>query len=165
VAEWLIKDTSWANSVAGRAQEFPSVNMHADARSIALVNTLFCSGGVVGDVRLLSPETVALSFSEPVIARDEFLNATYSFSKGGFSRLEDMQTIVVPPDFRQIYDGFWGWGGLGGSWSLWDPHRRVSFAYMMNAKTFQNLGGPRGDRIMRAVQEVLMQEEVPFSPL
>eukprot|EP00602_Paraphysomonas_sp_CaronLab_P009568 CAMPEP_0185020148 /NCGR_PEP_ID=MMETSP1103-20130426/2743_1 /TAXON_ID=36769 /ORGANISM="Paraphysomonas bandaiensis, Strain Caron Lab Isolate" /LENGTH=522 /DNA_ID=CAMNT_0027550871 /DNA_START=241 /DNA_END=1809 /DNA_ORIENTATION=- len=160
VAEWLLKDCRWVNSVAGRAQEVPSANMHANARSIAKINTLFINEGRVGDTQLMSRETVVQAFSDPIVERDEFINAVCSFTQGGFSRMSDMESSMVPADFKTVYDGFWGWGGLGGSWSLWDPHRRISFAYVMNARTLQTIGGPRGDRIMRAVQAVLDEKGI-----
>jgi CubicO group peptidase (beta-lactamase class C family) len=152
--------------------EFPSATMHGNARSVALVNNIFaCRGKVPVDTfhgpngqtksvmqQFISEETIDKAFGGPITAHDCFLNATTCFTQGGFSKLSEMRSIMVLPDFHETYEGFWGWGGVGGSWSLWHPEKEVSFAYMMNGRSLHPIGGPRGNRIMTAIQEVLRRQ-------
>jgi CubicO group peptidase (beta-lactamase class C family) len=148
-------DASWFNSVEGREIEMPSANVQSNARSLGKVAALMANGGVTNGVRLLSEETVKLALSDNKMAYDGFMNSNYSFSKGGFSDFGDMESVTVNPDFKTIYSGFTGWGGLGGSLFLWNSQHKIGFNYAMNGKTLLPLSGPRGDRIMKAVQLVL----------
>ena len=113
------------------------------------------NGGTTEGFQLLSKDAVERSLSENKLARDGFMNATYSFSRGGFADFGDMESITFNPNFKNIYSGFSGWCGLGGSLFLWNTNRRVGFNYAMNGKTLLPCSGPRGDRIMKAVQYVL----------
>mmetsp|Transcript_11989 Transcript_11989/g.22178 ORF Transcript_11989/g.22178 Transcript_11989/m.22178 type:complete len:540 (+) Transcript_11989:169-1788(+) len=171
IGNWIIPDIHCkvTNSVEGREMEFPSANVHGNARSVAIVNNIFATGGLVpmevpcgpgGRMkrvvrRFISAETVAKAFAEPITAHDVFLNSDTCFTQGGFAQMSEMRSTIVLPDFHETFDGFWGWGGVGGSWSLWNPVEEVSFSYMMNGRSLHPIGGPRGDRIMSAVQEVL----------
>lgn len=140
------------NSSAGRAMEWPSGNVQSNAKSLGRVAAVMANGGTSQGVRLLSPEVVQLAMSEPKVDHDKFLGSTYSFTKGGFSVFSDFRSPLTPADFHQVYRGFSGWCGLGGSLFLWDTQRRVGFTYTMNAKTPQLISG---DRIMKATQLVL----------
>ena len=62
---------------------------------------------------------------------------------------------MVHPDFSKDLDGFYGWGGLGGSLFVWHPEKQVGLAYAMNGMHLCALGGPRTDRIMKACQKVI----------
>ena len=138
-----------------RSCEIPSAGMHGNARSVAKINALMANNGSLLGTTLLSPATVHLALSEPKIEQDNFLTCSYSFSKGGFSRFSDFTGAIVNDDFNVLLDGFWGWGGYGGSLSIWHPEKQVSVAYTMNALTLQGLGGPRTDRILKAIQDVI----------
>lgn len=69
--------------------------------------------------------------------------------------MEDLEGNIMPAATKDLYRGMWGWGGRGGSLSLWDRERNVALAYTMNGLTLQGIGGPRSDRILAAVQKVL----------
>ena len=109
--------------------------------------------------RFISAETVSEAFREPITAHDAFLNADTCFTQGGFAKMSEMRSSIVLPDFHETFDGFWGWGGVGGSWSLWSQEHEVSFSYMMNGRSLHPIGGPRGNRIMEAVQAVLRRQD------
>jgi hypothetical protein len=171
IGNWIISDIHCkvTNSVEGREMQFPSANIHGNARSVAVINNIFATGGMVpmevpcgpgGRMkrvvqRFISAETVEKTFQEPIVAHDAFLNAETSFTQGGFAKMSEMHSPIVLPNFHETYSGFWGWGGVGGSGSLWNPDEEVSLTYLMNGRSLHPVGGPRGDRIMLAVQEVL----------
>lgn len=140
-----------------RALEWPSGGMQANGKSIAKINALFANGGSLGGCRLLSEEAVTEALSEPKVEFDHLMSAHTSFTKGGFAQFSDITSAAVVKDFSAVYEGFVGWCGMGGSVSLWHPQKRVAVAYVMNAKTMQLVGGPRSDRIFRAIQKVLRQ--------
>ena len=148
-------DAAWFNTPEGREVEMPSANIQSNARSLGAVAAMMANNGAVRGTTFLSEKTIKLALSENKVACDGFLNATYSFSKGGFADFGDMNSITVNPEFRNIYSGFTGWCGLGGSLFLWNRERRVGFNYNMNGKSLLPISGPRGDRIMKAVQCIL----------
>lgn len=132
--------------------------MQANARSIAKLNNLLAydgGGGAPGLPCLLSAQGAAEMVGEPTEAYDEFLKAFTTFSKGGVSRMQALRGDIMPANSHSLYEGMWGWGGRGGSLSLWDRDRKVALAYTMNGLTLQAIGGPRSDRILAALQKVL----------
>jgi CubicO group peptidase (beta-lactamase class C family) len=146
------------NSVFGREVEWPSGGMQANARSIAKLNNLLAhdgGGGTTGLPSLLSARGAAELVADPTVEYDTFFKGHTAFSKGGVSRMADLRGNIMPKDSQSLYEGMWGWGGRGGSMSLWDPDRKLSLAYTMNGLTLQAIGGPRSDRILAAVQKVL----------
>ena len=155
-ATWIKRDVEFINSAAGKAMEWPSANVHSNAKSLGVIAAMMANNGrTLQDYQLLTPEVVKLAMSEPKIDHDKFMGATYSFTKGGFSNFGDFHSVLTPSDFHKVYNGFSGWCGLGGSLFLWDSSRRVGFTYTMNGKTLQLISGPRGDRIMKSTQKVL----------
>ena len=48
-----------------------------------------------------------------------------------------------------------GWGGIGGSLSLVDREREISFAYCMNGVGLNMLGGVRTRRILTELQQAM----------
>lgn len=174
IGNWILSDLHCkvTNSVEGREMHFPSASMHGNARSVAVINNIFATGGLVpvevpcgseGRMRrvvrrFISAETINQAFSHPITAHDAFLNSQTCFTQGGFAQMSEMRSPLVLPDFHETFGGFWGWGGLGGSWSLWNPEQEVSLAYVMTGRSLHPIGGPRGDRILAAVQVVLARD-------
>ncbi len=158
VGKWMSgNDTDWFNTSNGRALEFPSANMNSNAWSMNTIADLMANRGKTGNIQLLSEEVVSEALSDSKIAYDGYLNSTYSFTKGGFSRLSDMNSPLICKNFREYYDGFYGWCGLGGGFNIWNISKRVGVSYCVNGKTPQPIFGPRGDRIMKSVQAVLQK--------
>merc|ERR1712070_1282364 len=116
--------------------------MHANARSVGKINALMAGRGEVDGVRLMSEEAWRASMSEFKVTLDEGVGMTTGFSQGGFCDFSSNEGPQVHPDDVQALVGFYGWGGWGGSISMWDPERDVSFAYTMNGMNNYLLGGP-----------------------
>lgn len=145
----------WINTPEARALEWPSVNIHANANSIAKLAMLLANGGELDGVRLLSQATVDLALSEPKAAYDPHLQSTFAFTKGGFAQFEAMEAPFVSTTAHSALKGFYGWGGVGGSWFLFHPTMKVGLGYAGNGLALRGLGGPTSDRIFKAVQKVL----------
>ena len=143
-----------------RAIEWPSGGMQANAKSVAKINAVFANGGTIDGFRLSSEATVTEALSQPRTEYDELMNAETCFTRGGFSQFSNMISPAVAADFSDVYKGFVGWCGLGGSVSLWHPEHRIAVGYTMNGKTVQLVAGPRSDRIFRAIQKVLNRIKV-----
>jgi hypothetical protein len=148
-------DVTWYNTVEGRETEFPSGNFQSNAQSLNLIATVFANGGKVNGTLLLSDATVREALSDGKVAYDGFLKSSYSFTKGGFCNFDDMDSPLVHPEFKRLYKGFTGWCGLGGGLNMWNVRAKVGLSYCVTGKTLQPLSGPRGDKILKAVQEVL----------
>lgn len=162
VVSWMKPPPSPAfnDTPEGRALEISSAGMFANARSMAKVNAVMASGGVVDGVRLLSEEGVRRSMSKIKIAEDVGFKTTFGISQGGFGRFTDcfMDGKTPPifhPDDRLCFENFMGWGGWGGSLSLWDTERNIAFSYVMNAMEPYILGGKKTRRILLAYQDAL----------
>mmetsp|Transcript_5697 Transcript_5697/g.12435 ORF Transcript_5697/g.12435 Transcript_5697/m.12435 type:complete len:538 (-) Transcript_5697:41-1654(-) len=150
------------NTVEGRSLEISSANMVGNARSMAKINAAMAGDGSIDGIRLLSERGVEESMDE--VVSDDFImpsHSTFGFSKGGFCSFKHtfLETVdpyhkrTFHPDDKEAYGNFQGWGGMGGSMSLWDRGRDISFAYCMTAAGLQMLGGKRTRRILLELQK------------
>lgn len=162
VAEWLGKSPKpdFNNSTEGRALEIPSGGMYTNARSMAVVNAVMAGDGSFRGVRLLSAAGVARAMGEIKVAEDVGFKTSFGFSQGGFGRFSDAfangaSPPMLHPADRVAYGDFMGWGGAGGSISIWDCEKEVSFAYTMNAMSNSLLGGPGVRAILTELQALI----------
>ena len=90
---------------------------------LALVASLMANGGRHGDFRFLSPSTVN-RFHEDAIER-LMTHAVNYFVVGGVSE-ERLPTNPTDADRKTLrgLEGFFGWGGYGGSQMQWHPEDR-----------------------------------------
>jgi len=147
----------------GRALEISSAGMFASARAVAKVNAAMAGDGSVDGVRLLTRAGVERAMASVEVAEMEGLGSAFGMSQGGFGRFSDAfadpraPPPIFAPDDARAFGNFVGWGGWGGSLSLWDRDRDISLAYCMNAMEPFALGGPRSRRILLALQSELEQ--------
>lgn len=156
----------FTDSPRGRAIECSSVGMVSNARSMALIQQATMLDGSYKGVEILRPESVEASMGGFVKRIDHAMGVTVSLSRGGFgsfkesigeSPKDDHQPQVWHPDDPRAYGDLVGWGGIGGSLSLVDRSRNISFAYCMNAFGLNLLGGPRTRRILLELQQSLAE--------
>eukprot|EP00751_Fragilariopsis_kerguelensis_P034374 CAMPEP_0170967818 /NCGR_PEP_ID=MMETSP0735-20130129/42868_1 /TAXON_ID=186038 /ORGANISM="Fragilariopsis kerguelensis, Strain L26-C5" /LENGTH=518 /DNA_ID=CAMNT_0011386687 /DNA_START=175 /DNA_END=1731 /DNA_ORIENTATION=+ len=145
------------NSHEGRSIESPSAGMMANARSMALINAAAMAGdGSIHGVRLLSPEGVSHSMGDIVTQQDTIFDLWFGLSRGGYGSFKHVwqkdggaedssyHTRMFLPDDEIAFGNFIGWGGFGGSLSMVDRERDISFAYCMNATGLNLLTGRVG---------------------
>jgi len=154
--EWLPNPPvpTFNNSATGRKSEIPSAGMYANARSIAKVNACMANGGQLGSVRLLSEEVCADMLAGTTDKQDEGLKWHVPFSQGGLASMGCAKGSTVYPNMHLV-SGFYGWGGWGGSLSIWNPSKQISLGYAMNGMAPYILGGPRGTTLFEPLHEIL----------
>ena len=118
-------DMAWTATAAWRQAEIPAENGHGNARSVARINSLVSNAGRVGDVQLLSPETIELIFKEQSNGMDLALGMPLRFGIG--FGLPQLTTIPFVPEGRRCF-----WMGLGGSIVVNDLDHGLTMAYVMN---------------------------------
>ena len=106
--------------------------------------------GSHGDFDFLSPATVT-SFHSDAIERQMSYNANY-FVRGGVS-LEQLPSRPSAEDRKILTDleGYYGWGGYGGSQMQWHREERISFAYIPNYLFWVDVSNEKGRRLQREV--------------
>ena len=160
-----LKSLYFPDTPEGRAMEYSSVGMVANARSMAIVNATTMAGdGSFNGVRILSKEAVSNSMGGIESGVDFAAQNSLSFSRGGYGSFNDMlqdfgshQTRVYHPDDVAAYRNLMGWFGVSGSQSLVDREREVAIAYCNNAFGFNLLGGPRTRRILLELQNAMAE--------
>jgi CubicO group peptidase (beta-lactamase class C family) len=144
--------TPWASpggrSLADwRRAEIPSVTGHATAPALAKLMAAMASGGRLGAVQLLKPETIEAATASR--GRGQDLVLPYGLAWGaGFLRNEELN-IYGP---GQAAFGHSGWGG---SCCFADPERHVSGAYVMNRQSADLISDPRARRMIEAAYTAL----------
>lgn len=149
----------WVNSPEGRALEWPSVAMQGNAKSIAKMAALMANDGEIEGKRLFSQETAALALSEPKYDYDPHLRSHFSFTKGGFAKFDEMNAPFVSPAAHVALKGFYGWGGLGGSWFVFNPAKRMGLGYVPTGLAVRGLGGLTSDRLLAAASAILQNDD------
>ena len=149
----------------GRSIEIPSAGMFANARSMAKINSVMAGDGSCDGIQLLSTNAVLESMDEVKVSIDTSLSSlnhgiesSYGMTKGGFGVFDpwfegDLNNKIMSPDDKKAFENMIGWGGWGGSLSLWDKAKNVSFAYTPNAMGMNLLGGHRQRRILLELQK------------
>ncbi|MEV6659694.1 serine hydrolase domain-containing protein [Nocardia fluminea] len=140
-------DPSIAWTTSFRRAELGAANGHGNARALARIQSAMACGGRVGDVRLLSPETIALVFEPQSDGFDLVLNTDVTFGLGF-----GLPNPAVPhiPAGKVCF-----WGGWGGSSVVIDAERRLVFTYVMNKMGASMASSPRSAGYIRAVFDAL----------
>lgn len=139
-------EAPWRDACIGAA------NGHGNARSVALVQAIVANGGTVGDVSLLSPETIDQIFVEQAYGTDLVLGLPVRFGMGYALPSSDgaPHLYAMGADAKIGY-----WGGWGGSSIIVDVDRRMTVAYMMNRMADDLMGDVRGIDHTTAAYEAL----------
>lgn len=115
-------------------------------------------GQLPGKMRFLKQETINLALSDSKICYDHYMNCNYGITKGGFcdfKTFDRLDSSLVHHDFRNDFNGFYGWGGVGGSLFMFHPTKQIGLAYVMNGMHLSAISGQRTDRIVKACQKII----------
>ena len=118
-------DPAYCNTEAWRRAEIGASNGHGNARSVGQIMRALSLGGALGARRLISQETIDLIFTEQVHGEDLVLGIPLRWGIG----YALPETVTVP---YVRGDGAFYWGGWGGSLTVVDVDRRLTFSYVMN---------------------------------
>eukprot|EP00511_Aplanochytrium_stocchinoi_P006854 CAMPEP_0204826480 /NCGR_PEP_ID=MMETSP1346-20131115/4159_1 /ASSEMBLY_ACC=CAM_ASM_000771 /TAXON_ID=215587 /ORGANISM="Aplanochytrium stocchinoi, Strain GSBS06" /LENGTH=463 /DNA_ID=CAMNT_0051954525 /DNA_START=110 /DNA_END=1501 /DNA_ORIENTATION=+ len=113
--------------------EMPSANAISNARALGRLADLMSRG------KLLTKLVHDLAHSEPVSKFDHALGMSTTFTKGGWCLFED-------EGWDDMFKGYVGWGGYGGSMFAWNPENETGVAYTMNGTYFKSVMGFKDDR-------------------
>ena len=117
----------------------PAMNGHFDAVSLSAMYAMLAGGGRLGDVRILSEQTVRKASTIQNNQRDRVIAITMQW------RLGYHPTPIIAKELPRAY-GHFGFGGSG-AWA--DPDHDLALAMVCNRGT----GTPIGDlRILRLSQ-------------
>ncbi|MBB3014157.1 serine hydrolase domain-containing protein [Cupriavidus alkaliphilus] len=119
------------NSPEWRRAEFGGSSGHANARGLGRIMTALSHDGMSRGVKLLSPETISLIFREQFRGVDSYYMKPVRWGIGyALAPLDKKERGPLPfmrPGKRTCY-----WYGTGGSLSIADVERRITFTYAMN---------------------------------
>ena len=128
------------------AAEFPASNMHADARSLAMIMHPFVNGGMWGGDPLLTEDAIEGALAERIVGDDLVLPFHLSWSAG---LMKNINGHFGPNESA------YGHAGFGGSCVVVDPQNRLTAAYVMSKMSPHLVGDPRGLRMINAVYDAL----------
>lgn len=128
------------------AAEIPASNMHANARSLALLLQAFACAGHIGERRVLTETAIRGALRERIRGDDLILPFHLSWSAGLMKNINN--------HFGPNSSAF-GHAGFGGSAVLIDPDRQLTIAYVMNKMSPHLVGDPRCLRLIETVYECL----------
>jgi len=143
-----VADANAANTPAWRQADMGALNGHGNARSVARILRVLALGGTADGVRLLSPDTIGLIFTEQSHGPDLVLGVPLRFGIG--YALPETESVPYVPQGRACY-----WGGWGGSVILADTDSRTTISYMMNKMGPGVIGSDRSEVYVRAVLDCL----------
>ncbi|GAB2664696.1 EstA family serine hydrolase [Gordonia jinhuaensis] len=137
---------SWTDG--WRAAEIGAANGHSNARALARIQSVLACGGSVDGVRLLSPDTIDLVFTEQSNGVDRVLGAPIRFGMG--FGLPTPASVPFVPERRICF-----WGGWGGSQIIIDTELRATISYTMNRMGSGLLGSDRSAQYVATAFEAL----------
>jgi CubicO group peptidase (beta-lactamase class C family) len=139
------------NSIGWRQAEIASANGHGTARSVAAIYGAIANSGTLGDVRIMSPQTIARMLTEQHNQTEKMQNRPYHQGLGVL--LNTPVSVWMGPNPRAF-----GHHGFGGSIGMGDPDAKLGFSYACNKMHALPDNGPRARRIIEAVYGVLGEQ-------
>lgn len=139
------------NSIGWRQAEIASANGHGTARSVAAIYGAIANGGTLGDVRIMSQQTIASMLTEQHNQTEKMQNRPYHQGLGVL--LNTPVSVWMGPNPHAF-----GHHGFGGSIGMGDPDAKLGFSYACNKMHALPDNGPRARRIIEAVYGVLGEQ-------
>ena len=123
---------------------------HRIHSGLARIAGLMANEGSFDDFRFLSPATVTSFHADPT-ERFMIYCSNY-FVQGGVSE-ERLPSSPSSADHRifEGMEGYFGWGGYGGSQMQWHPEEKIAFAFVPSYLFWIDIGNQRGRRLQREV--------------
>lgn len=146
-----IMHASIANQAVWQDAIIPAANGSSNARGIARLLSFISCNGTVRGVKLLTPSTIDLIFTEQTRGPDLVLGAATRFGVGyGLSGVSAEGVGEWVPEGRVCF-----WCGWGGSMAVMDVGRGVTVAYVMNKMGSPGLGDGLAREYIGAVYRAL----------
>ncbi|MFC9555184.1 serine hydrolase domain-containing protein [Rhodococcus sp. NPDC056960] len=145
-----VADANAANTPGWRHADMGALNGHGNARSLARILSTLALDGESNGVRLLNRKTIDTIFDEQ--NNDVDLVLGVPFRRGIGYALPRPGTMPSIPDGRICF-----WGGWGGSMTVMDLDRRMTFTYVMNKMGPGIIGSARSEKYLRATYDAISE--------
>nr|AAL14234.1 lactone hydrolase [Rhodococcus ruber] len=145
-----VADANAANTPGWRHADMGALNGHGNARSLARILSTITLGGESNGLRLLHSTSIGKIFEEQ--NNDVDLVLGVPFRRGIGYALPRPDTTPSIPEGRICF-----WGGWGGSMTVMDLDRRMTFTYVMNKMGPGIIGSARSEQYLRATYDALSE--------
>jgi len=146
----------WANAPEARALGLGSCFVASNARSVASLNAVIANGGFMYEdgPHLFSSAAACGSILADLKPGGFGAGVEVSLSQAGVADLGSYSGVFVP-DHVVSLSGWYGTTSQGGSLSMWNPTKKIGFAYCVTGMHAVSPGGTTASRLTNAMLAVL----------
>ena len=138
-----------ANSPEWRRAEIPAAGGHGNGRSIAESMALMANGGTYKGKRIFSEELIEFALDEQVRGNDLVLVEPLRWGIGFSLPIDNASWMGY------LEEGACFWAGWGGSMSIADTNKKVSFGYAPCLMEEGAIGAERSQNLVRALSDLI----------
>ena len=138
-----------ANSPEWRRAEIPAAGGHGNGRSIAESMALMANGGTYKGKRIFSEELIVFALDEQVRGNDLVLVEPLRWGIGFSLPIDNASWMGY------LEEGACFWAGWGGSMSIADTNKKVSFGYAPCLMEEGAIGAERSQNLVRTLSDLI----------
>ena len=138
-----------ANTPEWRRAEIPAAGGHGNGRSIAESMALMANGGTYKGKGIFSEDLIKYALEEQVRGNDVVLFEPFRWGIGFALPLDNVSWMGY------LEEGACFWAGWGGSMSIADTNKNVSFGYTPCLMEEGAIGGDRSQNLVRALSNLI----------
>jgi len=140
-----------ANTSEWRRAEIPAAGGHGNGRSIAESMALMANGGAYKGKRIFSEDLIKFALEEQVRGNDLVLVEPLRWGIGFGLPIENVSWMGY------LEEGACFWAGWGGSMSIADTNKHVSFGYTPCLMEEGALGADRSQNLVRSLSNLISE--------
>ena len=140
-----------ANTSEWRRAEIPAAGGHGNGRSIAESMALMANGGTYKGKRIFSEDLIKFALEEQVRGNDLVLVEPLRWGIGFGLPIENVSWMGY------LEEGACFWAGWGGSMSIADTNKHVSFGYTPCLMEEGALGADRSQNLVRSLSNLISE--------
>ena len=140
-----------ANTAEWRRAEIPAAGGHGNGRSIAESMALMSNGGAYKEKQIFSEELIKFALEEQVRGNDLVLVEPLRWGIGFGLPINNASWMGY------LEEGACFWAGWGGSMSIADTNKRVSFGYTPCLMEEGAIGAERSQNLVRALANLISE--------
>ena len=140
-----------ANTSEWRRAEIPAAGGHGNGRSIAESMALMANGGAYKGKRIFSEDLIKFALEEQVRGNDLVLVEPLRWGIGFGLPIENVSWMGY------LKEGACFWAGWGGSMSIADTNKHVSFGYTPCLMEEGALGADRSQNLVRSLSNLISE--------
>ena len=140
-----------ANTPEWRRAEIPAAGGHGNGRSIAESMALIANGGIYKGKRIFSEELIKFALEEQVRGNDLVLVEPLRWGIGFGLPIDNASWMGY------LDEGACFWAGWGGSMSIADTNKKVSFGYTPCLMEEGAIGAERSQNLVRSLSNLISE--------